>query len=116
MLRRRPSAKVVVVPSGGDAVAFAAVKSSSTATATESAAAATAAVRVRQAPAVQVAREPAPGRRTGRTRDGGRTPRRVREELSLRESQTQDEGAGQREQARVEAPVDGEPPVGPRRR
>jgi len=112
-LRRWPPAKVVV-PSGGDAV-----KPSSTAaaTATESAAAtATAAVRVRQAPAVQVAREPAPGRRTGRTRGGGRTPRRVREELSLRESQTQDEGAGQREQARLETQVDGEPPVGPRRR
>lgn len=80
-------------------------------------AAATTAVRVRPAPAVQITREPVAGRRAGRHRGGGRRPpRRVREELSLRQPQAQDEGARQGEQARVEAPVYGKPAVSPRRR
>lgn len=78
------------------------------------------AVRVRQAPAVQVVGKSVARRRTGRRgRCSGRrcrSPRRVREKLSLRESQAQDEGAGQGKQTRVEAQVHGKSAVGPRRR
>lgn len=112
--RRWPSAKAV--RSVGTA---AALRAPTTVLPPAARAAAAAAVRVRPAPAVQVPRKPVARRRAGRHRRGGcgrRPPRRVREELPLRQSQAQDEGARQGEQARVEAPVHGKPAVGPRRR
>jgi len=113
LLRGRSTAKDVV-QSAGDAAAITAATARRPPPTDRTAAAA--AVRLRQAPAVQIAGKPSQGGRAGRS--DRVPPRRVREELSLRQSQTKAEGRrqGERKAARVEAPVHGESAVGPGRR
>lgn len=116
LLRVGPSAKAFASGGGRDAaVAFTAAAAATATTTGAKPTTAAAEMRLRQAPAVQIARKSAPGRRAGRYRVVGRPPGHLREKLPLRQSQAQDEGTGQGEQTRVEAQVHGESVIGSRR-